>query len=297
MSRINKPSLRLWFPWLRRECAGLLIASAMGSVPAGALAAEPICSVGPQQAAAANAQSVKTLVVSPFGRPEIGWKFYEPLIANEAGTNCPAESAGFADALARWQGGHALEPTGILNELTLDALKQTWQLRRPFVLATREGCPDAPQERMLQRAAVSESYGGKVILLHPKALAAYRRMAEAARKAGLIPQRSPLFTIFSGYRSPAYDAARCARENNCQGLVRATCSAHRTGWAMDINLGAAPGFTPDSSADANRLYISQTPLYRWLVRNASRFGFVNYAFEPWHWEFVETAHANPGAHK
>ena len=28
------------------------------------------------------------------------------------------------------------------------------------------------------------------------------------------------------------------------------------------------------------------PAYRWLVRYAARFGFVNYAFEPWHWEWV-----------
>jgi hypothetical protein len=285
---MDKPSGRVWFPSISRRWTKPLAILAGVLAPAAALGAEPPCSVGPQQAATANAQSVKTLVVSPFGPPEAGWKFYEPLIANETGTSCPADSAGFAGALARWQHAHNLESAGVMNELTLEALKQIWQLRRPFVLATRVGCPEAPQEQSLQRAAVSESYGGKAILLRPKALAAYRHMAEAARKAGLIPQRSALFSIFSGYRSPAYDAARCAQENNCQGLVRATCSAHRTGWAMDIDLGAAPGFTPDSSADANRLYISQTAIYRWLVRNAARFGFVNYAFEPWHWEFVET---------
>jgi zinc D-Ala-D-Ala carboxypeptidase len=294
---MNKPSRGIRFPGVPQGWAGLLGILAVLSAPTETLAAEPPCSVGPEQIAAVNAKSVNILVVSPFGHPETGWKFYEPLIANEVGTNCPAGSAGFADALARWQGAHTLERTGIMNELTLDALKQTWQLRRSFVRETRQDCPEAPQDRMLQRAAVSESYGGKTILLRPKALAAYRQMAAAARKAGLIPQRSTLFNIFSGYRSPAYDAARCARENNCQGLVRATCSAHRTGWAMDINLGAAPGFTPDSSADANRLYISQTPIYRWLVRNASRFGFVNYAFEPWHWEFVEAPPATPDVRK
>ena len=51
-------------------------------------------------------------------------------------------------------------------------------------------------------------------------------------------------------------------------------------------LGAAPGFTVDSSADANRLYQTRTPAYRWLVNNAGRFGFVNYPFEPWHWEWT-----------
>jgi LAS superfamily LD-carboxypeptidase LdcB len=55
---------------------------------------------------------------------------------------------------------------------------------------------------------------------------------------------------------------------------------------MDFDLGAAPGFAVDSSADKNRLYMSQTPVYRWLVANAARYGFANYAFEPWHWEFT-----------
>jgi LAS superfamily LD-carboxypeptidase LdcB len=55
---------------------------------------------------------------------------------------------------------------------------------------------------------------------------------------------------------------------------------------MDLDLGAAPGFSVDSSADKNRLYMTGTPLYRWLVDNAAHFGFANYAFEPWHWEFV-----------
>jgi LAS superfamily LD-carboxypeptidase LdcB len=55
---------------------------------------------------------------------------------------------------------------------------------------------------------------------------------------------------------------------------------------VDIDLGAAPGSRIDSSDDANRLYLSRTPVYRWLVRNADRFGFVNYPFEPWHWEWT-----------
>ena len=55
---------------------------------------------------------------------------------------------------------------------------------------------------------------------------------------------------------------------------------------MDVYLGAARGFGPDSSADANRLYLSRSQAYRWLVYNAWRFGFVNYVFEPWHWEWT-----------
>jgi D-alanyl-D-alanine carboxypeptidase len=96
-------------------------------------------------------------------------------------------------------------------------------------------------------------------------------------------------TIFSAYRSPASDAARCIADNNCNGVVRATCSPHRTGLAVDLYVGQAPGFGPDSSADANRLFMSRTPTYRWLVANADRYGFVPYPFEPWHWEWTGEA--------
>jgi LAS superfamily LD-carboxypeptidase LdcB len=45
----------------------------------------------------------------------------------------------------------------------------------------------------------------------------------------------------------------------------------------------------DSSADENRRWQAATPAYRWLVANAARFGFVNYPFEPWHWEWTGEA--------
>ena len=58
---------------------------------------------------------------------------------------------------------------------------------------------------------------------------------------------------------------------------------------MDLYLGAAPGQAPELSDDVNRLYQSKSPVYAWLVANASRFGFVNYPFEPWHWEWTGEA--------
>jgi len=262
----------------------LLIASVAASFVA--RAAEPACSIGLKDAAVANAKTVNSMPITPFRRPETGWAIYEPLIANEIGTTCPAASPEFAAALAHWQTAQHLPSTGAMDEATFNALKQAWDRRRPWVWASRHACPEAANEQSLARAALSESYDGKTILLEPEALAAYRRMAEAARKAGLIPARSNLFAIFSGYRNPDADTARCATENNCQSGARATCSAHRTGLALDINLGAAPGSRLDSSDNANRLYLSHTKLYRWMVKNAPHFGFVNYAFEPWHWEFV-----------
>ena len=111
-------------------------------------------------------------------------------------------------------------------------------------------------------------------------------MIAAARAADprIAADRQTL-TIVSAFRSPAYDAARCSG-GRCNGIAKARCSAHRTGTAVDLYVGAVPGHSPVDSDDANRLYLSQTPTYRWLVKNAGRYGFVNYVFEPWHWEWV-----------
>jgi LAS superfamily LD-carboxypeptidase LdcB len=111
-------------------------------------------------------------------------------------------------------------------------------------------------------------------------------LAAARAEAPGVKSDPRLMTLFSAYRSPEADAARCAVDQNCQGVVRATCSAHRTGLAVDLYLGAAPGRLPDSSDDANRLYISRGVAYRWMVVNAGRFGFAPYPFEPWHWEWT-----------
>jgi D-alanyl-D-alanine carboxypeptidase len=278
---MNKPLRPLWFLFAAISAALWLFSGTVSVANSG-----DTCAAGLSQPAAANALSLQTMAVNMFGRAEPGWTFYAPLIGSEIGTTCPPTSPGFSRVLTQWQSMHRLPATGLVDAATLGTLKQVWQQRRPFVTASRNGCPDPPQDSALAEAAPSESYGGKAIQLRVDALAAYRQMIQAARQAGVIPPASNLATIFSGYRSPSYDAARCATQHNCQGITRASCSAHRTGNAMDIYLGAAPSFSPDSSADANRLYISQTPLYRWLVRNAAQFHLVNYPFEPWHWEFA-----------
>ena len=243
-------------------------------------------------AAQANANSREYLAWSPFGRQETGWHIYEPLIQHEIRTSCPANSEGFAAALASWQRANGLGgqgPDGVLTEPVFLAMKSVVQTRREFVRFTSGGvCPGTPD--LITAAKLSEGYGDKQVWLRPRALDAYRRMAAAARaevpEAAADPQ---LLTIFSGYRSPAADAARCQADGNCDGIVRARCSAHRTGLAADIDVGHAPGFTVDSSADPNRLYMTRTATYRWLLANAGRFGFVNYPFEPWHWEWTGEA--------
>jgi hypothetical protein len=267
--------------------ASALVATASACTAVSASA--EVCVVGPALDALRNAASLQTLPVAPFRRPEIGWAIYEAWIKADIGTSCSAVTPAFASALARFRARHGLGSGGVMDVPTLAALNQMWTARRPFVRISKIACPAPPPISTLATALPAESYGGKVIQLRPGALAAYRRLAAAARAAGVTGANRSLLTIFSGFRDPAADAARCAAEGNCQGVSRASCSAHLTGLAMDLNLGAAPGHTIDSADDVNRLYMSGTPTYRWLVANAGRFGFVNYVFEPWHWEWTGEA--------
>jgi LAS superfamily LD-carboxypeptidase LdcB len=250
-----------------------------------AAAATACAAPAPPGALAANATSLTTLAWAPFGRPETGWAVYAPKVAAEIGTPCAVATPGFAAALGGWQGGHRLAPTGVFDALTFAAMKAKWQNARPFVhIDGKTACPPPPTD--LATASPKESYGGKTIQLRAGALAAFRAMRAAALLDPALHAEPRSLTIFSGFRDPAADAARCTAEGNCNGIVRATCSAHRTGLAMDLWVGNAPGFGPDSSADANRAAMTAGPQYRWLLANAARFGFVNYVFEPWHWEWT-----------
>ena len=257
-----------------------------------ARAARQDCRLGPAGDAAANAASLTTLAWAPFRRPEIGWDIYAPLAAREIGSACDAASPGFAAALSRWRRAHGLGGSGVMDTAVFTALQQIWLARRPFVIESRKVCPPPPPESALSAALGDELWGGKPALALPEVLSAYRAMRKAAREGDpVIAADHKLMSIFSAYRSPDHDAARCALENNCQGVTRTVCSAHRTAMALDLYLGAAPGSAIDTSADINRRFISQSASYRWMVRNAARFGFVNYPFEPWHWEW--TGKTNP----
>jgi D-alanyl-D-alanine carboxypeptidase len=235
------------------------------------------------EAASQNAASLNTMIVQPFGAPEPGWEVYAPLIAHEVGTACGPQTAGFAAAFSRWQAAHGLSVTGQVDAPALSILARTWLLRRPFVRAMKSGCPTPPAPQSLATAAAAESFGGKTIQARPAVLAAYRRMIAAARaQIGVAP---PLLTIASAYRGPDEEAARCA-DGSCGTPAKARCSAHRTGLALDLYLGAAPGGQPFSTAYEDRLFLSRTPAYRWLAAHADQFGFTPYPFEPWHWEWT-----------
>jgi hypothetical protein len=260
----------------------------VAAAPPAAAGADCQAARGWDRAAQLNAASYRSLNWAPFRRPERGWEIYLPMIQEAVGTDCAPDTPGFAAAFAAWQGDMRLFPNGVMSPEAFQRLKTEAQGKRAFVRLAADGvCPRPANEARLTSARAGEGYGGKAVQLRPGAFAAYRAMVAAAKAEVPEIRDDPRnLTIFSAYRSPAYDAARCARDGNCNGIVRARCSPHRTGLAMDLYVGQAPGYGPDSTADPNRLYMTRTPAYRWLVANGHRFGFVNYPFEPWHWEWT-----------
>ncbi|MBX3476552.1 MAG: D-alanyl-D-alanine carboxypeptidase family protein [Brevundimonas sp.] len=241
----------------------------------------------------ANAISVYSLEWSPFGAQEWGWETYLPLVHKELGTACAPTTPVFAEALSRLQARYNLPATGVFDQDTFQVLRGVWQERRPFIMARVNGgpCPDPPPLSSLGYLVAEEEHADRLTrLLRRDVLAAYRRMVAAARaEVPEIAADPELLQIFSGFRDPEADAARCAQQGNCDGVRRAVCSPHRTGTAVDLYVGQIEGLGVDSTVPASRRHMSQGAAYRWLVANAGRFGFVPYVFEPWHWEWVGEA--------
>jgi hypothetical protein len=263
-------------------------ASSPASPDEGPPRAQADCRAAPAFAAAAdqNRLSLSSLPWAPFGRPETGWEIYAPFVAREVGVSCGPTETGFAEALARWQAANGRPATGVLTAEDFDLMRIASHRRRPFVAAFEDGCPPAADPARLAPARPDEGYAGKAVSLRSDVLDAYRRLVAAARAEVPEARADPrLLTLVSGYRGPEEEAARCAGRD-CSGPARVRCSPHRTGTAIDLFVGMAPGSAPASTEDANRLHQSRTPTYRWLVSNAERFGFAPYIFEPWHWEWV-----------
>jgi LAS superfamily LD-carboxypeptidase LdcB len=89
--------------------------------------------------------------------------------------------------------------------------------------------------------------------------------------------------IVSSFRSRDYQDNLRRQSPNAGSAGLAVNSPHFTGRALDLYVGGSPVDTND----ANRALQVNTPVYRWLVKNAGRFGFRPYFYEPWHWEYVK----------
>jgi len=240
-------------------------------------------------AASQNAGSMGSLSWVFSGKTQAGWRIYAPLIAQTIGTDASPDSNEFALGLSKWQAGHALEPNGVLNQPTIDAFVKYWQSQR----LGRSGFPGADR---LYSAPISEFYDqtrdANLLQLEKDTFAAYKRMLAAAAKdlkgsvkftqQGELAPGEKFLRIVSAYRSPEYQAELRRKEPNAGRGALAKFSAHATGQALDLYVGGEPV----STKDPNRLAQVETPAYKWLVKNAHKFGFYPYFYEPWHWEYV-----------
>ena len=210
------------------------------------------------------------------GQLQIGWKIYRPLIAHFLRTEAPVESEAFANAVARWQlvSGVRNPPDGIIDADTLMSIFVELQSKRLF--------DTKPPEANIVSIPLSRFYDPEKersrMKIGQETFAAYEDMLRAARKAGI---RGDFLKIISGYRSPSRQKELESRYGPDR-VRLAKNTSHATGRAIDIYVGGVPVSTKNS----NRELQSQTDAYRWLVRNAEKFGFVPYYFEPWHWEYV-----------
>jgi D-alanyl-D-alanine carboxypeptidase len=225
-----------------------------------------------------------------FGsKQQRGWYLYKPLIDRLLDTKHAVGSDGFAKALERWQQKSGLLPNGVLDDETLYAMIKTWQEDR-----LKDRSPAAPEQ--LLTAPVADFYdptrAEELRQVERETYAAYKRMVSAAlsnkslglargAKGELAPQEKFL-KIISSFRSKEYQE-KLRRESPGAGSAGlAVNSPHFTGRALDLYVGGEPVDTRDS----NRAIQVETRVYQWLVKNADRFGFRPYCYEPWHWEYV-----------
>lgn len=244
-------------------------------------------SLGP---AAVRNLALQMELVWEFGRkPQRGWHLYIPLIQQVIETDENVASEGFATALARWQVKSGLAPSGVLDEESLYKMVSDWQDAR---LKQRE-YPDPDQ---LITAPPSDFYHPsrpeELRQIERQTYAAYQRLVTAAladpslklsrgADGGLAPGEKYL-KILSSFRTREYQEYLRRQSPNAGRAGLAVNSPHFTGQALDLYVGGEPVDT----SDANRALQIQSRVYLWMVRNAGRFGFRPYFYEPWHWEYV-----------
>ena len=243
------------------------------------------------RAAAENTRLRNSLQWTFGGKTQTGWNIYVPLISHTIGTESGPDSADFAQALSKWQVRAGVAETGVLDAETLATFTKHWQAQR----LGRSGL--SPADSLLA-APITEFFdptrSPDLLHLERETYSAYKRMLAAAVKdlggqlkvtrSGDLAPEEKFLRIVSAYRSPAYQAALRKKEPNAGRVALAKNSPHSTGHALDIYVGGEPVKTLDS----NRVIQVQTPVYKWLVKNAHRFGFYPYFYEPWHWEYVGT---------
>lgn len=240
-------------------------------------------------AASQNAALRNELSWTFGGKQQRGWFLYELLIGQTLKTPDDPATSDFASAVATWQKRRGLTSDGVLDEDSLMRLVSQWQGSR-----LKSRAPAMPDQ--LLTAPTSDFYdpsrAAELRQVERNTYAAYKRMIAAAladptlklarASSGKLAPGEKYLKIISAFRSREYQEQLRRRSPNAGRAGLAINSPHFTGRALDIYVGGDPVDTKDS----NRAIQVDTPAYRWLVRNAERFGFRPYFYEPWHWEYV-----------
>ncbi|HLM00262.1 MAG TPA: D-alanyl-D-alanine carboxypeptidase family protein [Pyrinomonadaceae bacterium] len=249
-----------------------------------------IVSNAPAISPAAIAENIRlkgSLAWAFGGKAQRGWYLYVSLIRETIQTEAAPETEEFARAVAAWQSASGIAQTGVIDETTLFQMIKGWQAQR--LNSSRTPVP----ERLLD-APISNFYdptrGADLLKVERETFDAYKRMvAEAAKElklkttpGGELAPEEKFLKIVSSYRSREHQERLRAASPDSGRAGLAVNSPHFTGNALDIYVGGEPV----STADANRAIQVETPAYKWLVKNAARFGFRPYYYEPWHWEYV-----------
>ncbi|HET9527392.1 MAG TPA: D-alanyl-D-alanine carboxypeptidase family protein [Pyrinomonadaceae bacterium] len=222
------------------------------------------------------------------GKQQRGWYLYDALLSQTLDTTDAPITSDFADAVTKWQKRRGLGGTGVLDQNSWMAMVSHWQGNRlkNRTAATPDQLLTAPPADFYDPSRAPE-----LRQVERETYAAYKKMIAAAiedlklahtASDQLAPSEKYL-KIISSFRSREYQDALRRKSPNAGSAGLAVNSPHFTGRALDIYVGGDPVDTKD----ANRAIQVNTPAYKWLVRNAERFGFRPYFYEPWHWEYVK----------
>jgi len=225
------------------------------------------------------------------GKQQRGWYLYDLLIGKTLNTDDDPGTSDFAASIATWQKRRGLAADGILNEDALMSMVSQWQGNR-----LKNRAPATPDQLLTAPPAdfYDSSRAEELRQVERRTYTAYKELIAAAiadptlKLAHTAPdQLAPgetYFKIVSAFRSREYqDELRRKSPNAGSAGLAVNNSPHFTGRALDLYVGGSPVDTKD----ANRAIQVKTPVYRWLVNNAERFGFRPYFYEPWHWEYVK----------
>lgn len=232
-------------------------------------------------AASMNEVLKSELTWSFGGKSQRGWYLYSPLISSMIGAEDQPASPRFALKLSSWQGTNGLQQSGVLDE-------KTWSQMVTALQASRLRDLTAPADDRLVTAPISDFYdptrAEELRRVERRTYEAYRRMikAAAADQSLVLAPGEKYLKIISAFRSQEYQDQLRRQSPTAGRAGLAINSHHLTGRALDLYVGGEPV----STKDQNRAIQIKTPAYRWLVKNAPRFGFQPYFYEPWHWEYV-----------